>query len=82
MAAALERLNDESTRAKIAGGDVSPIDDLNLTDEERALVEAAASDYPEVVGLGFSSNPFSFTFEKWDSKLNPLPPPQSPPPAP
>jgi len=41
---------DEGVRAKIAAGDFSPFEHLDLDDEQRALLEGGASDFPEVVG--------------------------------
>ena len=41
---------DEVVRAKIAAGDFSPFEHLDLDDEQRALLEGGASDFPEVVG--------------------------------
>lgn len=51
FADAVQRLvDDEDLRAKVAAGDLSAFDGLDLDDEQRALLEGGASDFPEVVG--------------------------------
>lgn len=53
LAIAIEALDEESVRAKVAAGDVAAVGDLNLSDEEQALLQGAADEYPEVVGYAF-----------------------------
>jgi len=48
---AIEALEDEAVRDRVAEGDLADFAELDLTDEEIALVEGAASEYPEVVGF-------------------------------
>ena len=64
FAKAVRSLMDEDVRAKVAGGDFLPFAGLELTDEQRGLLEGAATDFPEVVGndlhltlLGVHLNP-------------------------
>jgi hypothetical protein len=47
----IEALEDEEVRAAVADGDLSAFAGLELTGEEVALLEGAASDYPEVFGF-------------------------------
>jgi hypothetical protein len=42
---------DEEVRAKLADGDFSALDSLDLTADEKTLVQDAASDMPEVAGF-------------------------------
>lgn len=57
FATAVQRLvDDESIRTKIAAGDFSPFEHLDLDDEQRSLLEGGASDFPEVVGNDISFN--------------------------
>jgi hypothetical protein len=42
---------DEGVRAKLAAGDFSAVDSLELTADEQTLVQDAASDMPEVAGF-------------------------------
>jgi hypothetical protein len=51
LSRAIEALEDEEVRDRVAGGDLADFAELELTDEEIALVEGAASEYPEVVGF-------------------------------
>ncbi len=47
FAEAVQQLvDDEDVRAKIAAGDFSPFEHLDLDDEQRALLEGGASDFP------------------------------------
>jgi hypothetical protein len=51
FAEAVQQLvDDEEVRAKVAAGDLSPFEHLDLDDEQRALLEGGASEFPEVVG--------------------------------
>lgn len=47
----LEALEDDDIRRRVAGGDLAAAGPLDLVDYEQALLRAAASDYPEVVGF-------------------------------
>lgn len=47
---ALETMQDEAIRSRLAGGDFSAVEGLSLTEEERTLVREAADDYPDVTG--------------------------------
>lgn len=51
LAKGIEALEDDEVRAAVGGGDLSAFAGLELTDEEVALLEGAADEYPEVVGL-------------------------------
>jgi hypothetical protein len=56
---------DEELRAAVAGGDLSGLDG-ELSDEEQAMVIAAAADFPEVAGFAFDlgvAKPFKFPCE-------------------
>lgn len=55
LARGIEALDDEEVRAKVAEGDLSAAGDLELTDDEQALLVAAASDEPDVVGFGINT---------------------------
>lgn len=55
LARAIETLDDEEVRAKVADGDLSAAGELELTEDERALLVAAASDEPDVVGFGINT---------------------------
>lgn len=60
LQAAEQRLNEDPERiGAVAKGDTSSIDDLDLTDEEKAMVVAAAEDFPEVTGHMFGSTRMS-----------------------
>lgn len=59
VGAALNAMADEEVRSKIAAGDLSVLDDDDLTDAEREILVGAAEDYPEVSGYSFN---FSFNF--------------------
>ena len=51
FAQAVQQLvDDEDVRAKVAAGDFSPFEHLDLDEEQRTLLEGGASDFPEVVG--------------------------------
>jgi hypothetical protein len=50
---AIEALEDEAVRDRVSGGDLTDFAGLELTDGEIAQVEAAAGEYPEVVGFDF-----------------------------
>ncbi len=51
LAKGIEALEDDGVRAQVVEGDLSAFTGLELTEEEQALLEAAASEYPEVVGF-------------------------------
>lgn len=51
---ALRRIADDEVREAVATGDTAALEDLDLTEEERAMVVAAADDFPEVEGFGAS----------------------------
>lgn len=53
LATGLQTLEDDDVRAAVAAGDVSAAGDLDLTDEERALLVGAAEDAPEVSGFDY-----------------------------
>jgi hypothetical protein len=48
---------DESVRSRLAAGDFGAVDGLDLSADERLLVQDAASDMPEVAG--FASDIFA-----------------------
>jgi hypothetical protein len=48
---ALEAMGDDGVRGRLATGDFSAVDGLDLSDHERQLVQDAAADYPEVAGF-------------------------------
>jgi Type VI secretion system effector, Hcp len=43
---------DESVRERLAAGDFSAVEGLDLSAEEQTLVQDAANDMPEVAGFG------------------------------
>jgi hypothetical protein len=45
---------DEDVRGRVAAGELAAAGDLDLTDEEKSLLQGAADDYPEVAGFSFS----------------------------
>jgi hypothetical protein len=51
-------LEDDDVRTAVAAGDLSAFAQLDLTDEEIGLLEAAASDYPDVVGFDIRAGLF------------------------
>jgi hypothetical protein len=55
LAAALKAIDDDEVRRQVADGDVSAAGDLELTTQERSLLQAAADDYPDVTGFGFEA---------------------------
>ena len=55
LAQALTALEADEIRAAVAAGDLSAVGELELTDEERELLVAAASGEPEVVGFGINT---------------------------
>lgn len=80
---ALEAMDDEAVRAQMAGGDLSAIEPAEITDEERAMIVAAADDYPEVAGFSFGdltknkptfgkNNPVGYTEVEWTYASSPL----------
>jgi hypothetical protein len=52
---ALSAMDDETTRRRLAEGDFSVLEPIELTNEERGLIKNAASDYPEVAGFSFDN---------------------------
>ena len=46
---------DESVRERLAAGDFTAVDGLELSADEQTLVQDAASDMPEVSGFAFDS---------------------------
>lgn len=48
---ALEAMSDDVVRQRLADGDFSAVEGLDLTEEERTLVTEAAAEYPEVAGF-------------------------------
>jgi hypothetical protein len=52
---ALEAMSDEAVRQRLADGDFSAVEGLELTEDERALVTDAAADYPEVAGFDLAA---------------------------
>ncbi len=49
---AIERMaDDEEVRTAVAAGDTAALEDLELSEEERAMLVAAADDFPEVEGF-------------------------------
>ena len=65
---ALFRLDEQEIREAVAAGDTSAFDDLELTEEERAMLVAAADDYPEVAGFSLTS----FKVESVANKASPI----------
>ena len=56
---------DPAVCEQVAGGDLSAVAELDLSDEEKGLLQGAADDYPEVAG--FAGGLFTFPgggFEK------------------
>jgi hypothetical protein len=51
LATGIAALEDDDVRSAVVEGDLSAFEGLELTDEELGLLEAAASDYPDVVGF-------------------------------
>jgi hypothetical protein len=54
-------LADNEVRAKVADGDLAAPGELELTDEEQALLQAAASDEADVVGFGINTGLLGFS---------------------
>ena len=46
---------DESVRERLAAGDFGAVESLDLSAEEKVLVQDAASDMPEVAGFAFDA---------------------------
>jgi hypothetical protein len=61
LALGFAALEDEEVRAKVAKGDFAAAGDLDLTDEEQELLQAAAASDAEVVGYGFDMNLLGLT---------------------
>jgi len=61
MARALMAMDDAGVRTAVAAGDLTPLGDLQLDDEEQRLLRDAArgeSDDPEVEGYGAFAPPY------------------------
>lgn len=43
--------DDDAVRGRLAGGDFGAVPDLDLSDDERTLVQDAANDMPDVAGF-------------------------------
>jgi hypothetical protein len=52
---ALEAMDDDEVRSRLAAGDFAAVGGLELSDHERDLVQQAAADYPEVAGFAFDA---------------------------
>ena len=52
VGAALNLMADDAVCTAVAAGDLSPLGDLDLNDDERSVVIDAARDYPDVEGFG------------------------------
>ena len=52
---ALQAIDDEAVRDRVAAGDFSDLNDVDLDADEAALMQAAAGDYPDVAGYAFGS---------------------------
>jgi hypothetical protein len=61
-------MDDEHVRRRLSEGDFAVLGNLDLTDEERALVKDAAGDYPEVAGFSFQAFQASVVGESKDHK--------------
>ncbi len=57
VARALVAMNDDEVRAALGGGDFSTVTELDLTDQEKEMVQGAAEDWPEVSGFTIASSP-------------------------
>jgi len=53
VAEALEAMDDDDLRGRLAAGDEAAVSGFELTPDEREIVIAAAGDYPEVEGFQF-----------------------------
>ena len=63
VAAAIEKMvDDEDAAGRMASGDFTDLGDGELTEAEKALVQAAAGDVPEVEGF-FAINFTKFTYQ-------------------
>ena len=60
LARGIAALEDDRVRTAVAGGDLSAAGVLDLTDEERALLQAAADDEADVVGFGIHTSLLGF----------------------
>ena len=52
---ALQAMDDEDVRSRLAAGDFSDVGELELADHERMLVQDAAGEYPDVAGFAFDA---------------------------
>jgi len=52
---ALQAMDDEDVRARLAEGDFSDVSGFAFTDDERAMVRDAAAEYPEVAGFAYDA---------------------------
>ena len=70
LAKGLKAIEADDVRTKVAAGDIGAAGELDLTEEEAALLRSAAEDpdYPEVAGFAFES------YVKIDVPANPMEP--------
>jgi hypothetical protein len=61
LARGLAALDDEEVRVKVAEGDLAAAGDLELTEEEAQLLQAAAADDAEVAGHMLNMNLLGLT---------------------
>ncbi len=52
---ALQAMDDEGVRQRLAAGDFSAVPGLALDEHEKDLVRGAAAEYPEVAGFSFDT---------------------------
>jgi hypothetical protein len=52
---ALQAMDDEDVRARLASGDFADVAGFDFTEHERELVQGAAADYPEVAGFAYDA---------------------------
>jgi len=69
---ALEAMDDDDVRARLADGDFADVGELELSDDERRMVQDAAADYPDVAGFAMMAYiKFDAKFDiKLDGKFN------------
>ena len=51
----LKAIDDDSVRARVAEGDFDDLGDVDLTEDEAAMMRAAAAGYPDVAGYSFGT---------------------------
>ena len=69
---ALIAIDEQEVRDRVAAGDHRALEGMDLTDEERELVEEAATNYPEVAGFafeGYLGGPDTFVFPVGDPSV-------------